>query len=147
MRAAMSANAAMAKLDPEIVLRLRRTALGAAARAYAPYSGFRVGAALLLDDGSIVSGCNVENASYGLTCCAERNALFFAICERGACFRVQAVMVVNLNEAASSPCGACRQVLSEFADDDAVVCFPGTEGEQSAAFADLFPHAFKAKGK
>ena len=118
-----------------------------ALHAYAPYSHFRVGAALLFDDGITVSGCNVENASYGLTSCAERNALFRAVSERGAAPRIVAVAVANANGAASPPCGACRQVLSEFVAEDAVVVFPGEGGDpgEPVLFRELFPHSFQLK--
>ncbi len=116
--------------------------MDAAAHAYAPYSKFYVGAALLFDDGSVYTGCNVENASYGLTSCAERNALFRAISERGAAPRIQAIAVVNRNGAAGPPCGACRQVMSEFVTADAVVSFPGAEGPETRSFAELFPWSF-----
>ncbi len=120
-------------------------AQAAAHRAYAPYSGFRVGAALLLEDETIVTGCNVENASYGLSSCAERNAVFRAVSEGGAAFRIAAVAVANLNHAPSPPCGACRQVLSEFVTDDALVVFPGESSLAlgAVAFRDLLPHSFQ----
>lgn len=119
----------------------------AAENAYAPYSGFRVGAALLFDDGTIVSGCNVENASFGLTSCAERNALFTAIGAGGSQRRIVAVTVTNLNDAPSAPCGACRQVLSEFVSADAVISFPGKNGMESVSFASIFPHTFSLETK
>ena len=122
---------------------LQLAATRAAENAYAPYSGFRVGAALLLDDGSTVTGCNVENVSYGLTICAERSAMVRAISERGASVRVKAIAVTNLNHAASPPCGACRQVLSEFVTDDATISFPSDAGTESLPFATLMPFAFK----
>lgn len=114
----------------------------AAAHAYAPYSKFRVGAALLFDDGSVVTGCNVENMSYGLTSCAERNALFRAIGESGANRKIVAIAVTNLNGQPSPPCGACRQVLSEFTSPDAVITFPGDEGLESRSFNEIFPFRF-----
>jgi cytidine deaminase len=114
----------------------------AAAHAYAPYSGFRVGAALLFDDGSVATGCNVENMSYGLTSCAERNALFRAISEQGADRKIVAVAVTNLNGQPSPPCGACRQVLSEFVAPDAVITFPGDTGIVTMPFAEVFPFRF-----
>src|SRR5208282_4897908 len=104
---------------------LKAAALGAAERSYSPYSGFRVGSALLLTNGETVTGTNVENVSYGLTICAERSALVRAVAQFGPQIRVRAVAVVNLNDAPSPPCGACRQVLAEFMDPDALVSFPG----------------------
>src|SRR5689334_4088056 len=83
----------------------------AAHHAYAPYSGFRVGAALLLESGEIVTAANVENTSYGLTLCAERAAVARAIAEHGPGIRLVAV-AVNLSRASSSPCGACRHMLA-----------------------------------
>lgn len=119
----------------------------AAANAYAPYSKFRVGAALLFDDGSVVTGCNVENVSYGLTSCAERNALFRAVSERGAGRRIAAVAVTNLNGKPSPPCGACRQVLSEFAAPDAVVYFAGEKGTETRLLKELLPSQFHLDAK
>ena len=123
---------------------LKSLALAAAERAYAPYSGFRVGSALLLSNGETVTGANVENVSYGLTICAERSALVRAVALYGPQVRVRAVWVVNLNCAPSPPCGACRQVLAEFTDSDAVVSFPaGSQGqvaEVSIPFCELLPY-------
>lgn len=132
----------MADIDAGTLEHLRAAATEAASRAYAPYSKFRVGAALLFDDDSVFTGCNVENASYGLTSCAERNALFRAISERGAAPRIRAIVVVNRNGASSAPCGACRQVMSEFVTPDAVVEFPGANGPETKPFAELFPNSF-----
>jgi cytidine deaminase len=102
-------------------------ALAAAERSYSPYSGFRVGAALRLTNGETVAATNVENVSYGLTICAERAALVRAVAQFGPEIRIVAVAVVNLNGAASPPCGACRQVLAEFMDADGLVSFPGVD--------------------
>jgi cytidine deaminase len=132
----------MAHIDAGTLQHLTQAALEAAKNAYAPYSKFYVGAALLFEDGTIVTGCNVENMSYGLTSCAERNALFRAISERGAGPRIQAIAVANRNGAASPPCGACRQVMSEFVTPDAVVCFPGVNGPEARSFAEVFPFTF-----
>jgi cytidine deaminase len=132
----------MTPLDLAVLNRLREAAAEAATRAYAPYSRFYVGAALLLDDGSTVTGCNVENMSYGLSSCAERNALFRAISEQGPDRRIRAIAVANRNGSASPPCGACRQVMSEFVTPDAVVCFPGDNGPETRPFAELFPFGF-----
>jgi len=130
-------------ITSEEAQRLQAAAASAAANAYAPYSNFRVGAALLLDDGSIVTGCNVENASYGLTICAERSALVRAVSEKGPSVRLCAIAVDNLNGALSAPCGACRQVLSEFANDDALVFFPAELGMENRPFFDLLPFTFR----
>lgn len=119
----------------------------AAAHAYAPYSKFRVGAALLFDDGSVVTGCNVENVSYGLTSCAERNALFRAISEGGARRRIVAIAVTNLNGKPSPPCGACRQVLGEFTAPGAQIHFSGESGVETRAFKDLLPFQFHLESK
>jgi homotetrameric cytidine deaminase len=123
----------------------------AALHSYSPYSGFRVGAALLLNNGKIVTGTNVENVSYGLTICAERSALVQAVAQFGPEIRVSAVAVVNLNNAPSPPCGACRQVLAEFMDADAPVSFPGGAGQgvTTATFpiAELLPFGFDLKLK
>jgi cytidine deaminase len=119
----------------------------AALHSYSPYSGFRVGAALKLTNGEIVTGTNVENISYGLTICAERSALVRAVAKYGPQIRIEAVAVANLNDAASPPCGACRQVLSEFILPDAPVFFPAADGPRSMPFSDLLPLAFDMKLK
>ena len=124
---------------------LRERAAEAAEHAYAPYSEFRVGAALLLEDGAIVTGCNVENCSYRLTSCAEQAAIARAVAERGPGIRVRAVAVANLNDAASMPCGACRQTLSEFGEDAMVVLYPGEGGPMETTLGEFLPHAFRAK--
>jgi homotetrameric cytidine deaminase len=118
-----------------------------AQHAYAPYSGFRVGAALKLTNGAIVTGTNVENVSYGLTICAERSALVSAVARFGPEIRIEAVAVVNLNEAASPPCGACRQVLAEFILPDAPIAFPSAMGMRTMPFSALLPLAFEMKLK
>ena len=119
----------------------------AAKQSYAPYSQFRVGAALLLTNGKVVTGANVENASYGLTICAERSALVRAIAQFGPKIRIAAVAVANLNKSPSPPCGACRQVLAEFTLPDAPVIFPTEDGTRTMAFDELLPVGFKLKRK
>jgi homotetrameric cytidine deaminase len=119
----------------------------AALHSYAPYSGFRVGAALRLSNGEIVTGANVENVSLGLTICAERSALARAVSQFGPEIRVEAVAIANLNKAASPPCGACRQMLSEFILPDAPVVFPSTGGDRTMTFNELLPRAFEMKLK
>ena len=126
--------------------RLRGLAAKAAEMAYAPYSRFRVGAALLLDDGAVVTGCNVENCSYRLTSCAEQGAIARAVAEWGPGVRVRAVAVANLNGAASMPCGACRQTLAEFGEDGMVVLYPGEGGAaMETTLGELLPWAFRGE--
>jgi cytidine deaminase len=125
---------------------LRAAALAAAEHAYAPYSKFRVGAALLLEDGSVITGCNVENCSYRLTSCAEQGAIARAVAELGPRIRLRAVAVANLNGSASMPCGACRQTLAEFGSDETPVLYPGEGGAlKETTLGALLPHAFRAE--
>ena len=126
---------------------LMEEARRAAEHSYSPYSNFKVGAAILLSNGAIVTGTNVENVSYGLTCCAERSALVRAVSEFGPSIRIKAMAVANLNDAASPPCGACRQMLSEFADADAPVIFPSANGVRASSFSELLPTAFETNRK
>jgi cytidine deaminase len=126
-----------------------RAALVAAARAvrgkaHAPYSRFRVGAAVLDETGRIHVGCNVENASYGLTICAERNAVAAAIATGARA--VRAVAVVTGTRPPGAPCGACRQVLVEFADDTTPVWLAPPSGVKTIIerqLGDLLPAAFR----
>ena len=111
-------------------------------RAYAPYSKFHVGAAILLSNGKIFSGCNVENASYGMTNCAERTAIFSAVAELGPKIEVVAVSVVNDHGVPCSPCGACRQVIYEFGPN-ATVFFQGAKGPKQAHITELLPEGFR----
>ena len=114
-------------------------ARAAQTRAYAPYSNFRVGAALEGENGAVYVGCNVENASYGLTICAERAAVCAAVAAGAQRFR--RAVVVSDTDPPAAPCGACRQVLSEFGRDfrvDAV----GPQGSASWTMAELLPAAF-----
>jgi len=120
-------------------------AVQAAQNSYSPYSRFRVGAALKLTNGAIVTGTNVENVSYGLTICAERSALVSAVSQFGPEMRIEAVAVANLNNAASPPCGACRQVLAEFVLPGAPIIFPAADGQRVMPFIDLLPLAFDVK--
>jgi len=124
---------------------LMEQARGAALKSYSPYSGFRVGAALRLTSGEIITGTNVENVSYGLTICAERSALVRAVAELGPEIRIEAMAVANLNDAASAPCGACRQMLAEFTLPEAPVVFPSGDGVRKMAFRELLPEAFAVK--
>ena len=126
-------------LDQETAARLLRDAHAAAARAYVPYSRFPVGAALLTTDGTTSTGCNIENASYGLTVCAERVAVFNAVANGARA--VVAIAVVAADIDGVTPCGACRQVLSEFAPGlriDGV----GPRSSVSWTISELLPAAF-----
>ena len=120
---------------------LRDVAEEAREHAYAPYSGFRVGAALLTKAGEIITGANVESASYGLTCCAERAAVAAAITAGARTF--DALALVSDGEAPAPPCGACRQVLAEFAPQLRVTSY-GQNGEVAEWTVDeLLPHRFR----
>ncbi|MED4012103.1 cytidine deaminase [Priestia aryabhattai] len=102
-------------------------AIAASKQAHVPYSHFHVGAALLTTDGKIYRGCNIENASYGLTNCAERTAIFKAISEGDKQF--SAIAVVGDTDGPISPCGACRQVLAEFCDDHTQIILANLKGD------------------
>ena len=123
---------------------LLQTARSAMKKAYAPYSNFRVGAAILTKTGKVFSGCNVENASYGMTNCAERTAIFAAVAELGPKLEVTAVAVVNDHGVPCSPCGACRQVIYEFGPD-AIVFFQGADSDKQAHITELLPEGFRLK--
>lgn len=116
-------------------------ALAARTTAYAPYSKFHVGAAVLTDDGRMFGGCNVENASYPLGVCAERNAVAAAVVS--GMKSVRAVAIVTTTSPPSPPCGACRQVLAEFARGDLQVVLANTKGERKrSTIAKLLPSTF-----
>lgn len=119
---------------------LTRLAQEAYKNAYVPYSHYPVGAATLWGSGRIVSGCNVENASYGLTICAERNAIFHAasLGER----ELRAVAIAVPTEAYPSPCGACRQVLREFAQECLVILVNGKGQTKTTSLKALLPESF-----
>ena len=123
--------------------RLARAAREASRRAYCPYSKFRVGAAVLSGSGEIAAGCNVENASYGLTICAERNAVFQAVARGQTAIR--AVAVYTPTATPTAPCGACRQVLNEFGPDAVVLCVCDGPDSIRATLSDLLPRSFGPK--
>lgn len=123
---------------------LMRSARQAMKNAYAPYSNFKVGAAILTSAGDVFLGCNVENASYGMTNCAERTAIFAAVAKQGPGLEILAVAVANEQGVPCSPCGACRQVIYEFGPD-AIVFFQGKKGSQQASITDLLPDGFRLK--
>ncbi|MEB3328163.1 MAG: cytidine deaminase [Candidatus Sericytochromatia bacterium] len=123
-------------------------AQAAASRAYCPYSGFHVGAALLTEEGDVFSGCNVENVSFGLTNCAERTAVYAAVAAGRRRFRAIAIVQGATGgrppgEEPCWPCGACRQVLAEF-NPQLEVVFQGAEGPRTMSLAELLPHSFDA---
>ena len=126
--------------------RLIQAALEARTRAVAPYSNFQAGAALLTTDGEIISGANVESVSYGLTCCAERIALFKALTDGKKSFR--AIAVVAALPGVPAPCGACRQLLAEYALKAVVWIADAGQPERVREFTvpELLPQAFSFSG-
>ena len=133
----------MADLDPRFLL---REAVCASRRAVAPYSKFRVGAALLTRDGTVIRGANVESVSYGLTCCAERIALFKALTEGHKDFTAIAIVAPS---AKTAPCGACRQLLAEYAPDARVFVADSRRPAKFREFTvdQLLPEAFRSLRK
>ena len=138
----------MTKVDlPADLKRLLRTSRKAARSSYSPYSAFAVGAAVLGADGRTYSACNVENASYGLSICAERNAIFRAVAAGNR--RIEAIAVTCLKGDAKQPdtlmpCGACRQVMVEFMDRDAPVL---VDGVRTFTLSQLLPRAFRIRSR
>ena len=124
--------------------RLLAAARKAMKHAYAPYSQFKVGAAMLTSKGEVFSGCNVENASYGLSNCAERTAIFAAVAQSGPGLDIRAIAVVNDQGVPCSPCGACRQVIYEFGPD-ATVYFQSSNGWKESHITQLLPEGFRLK--
>lgn len=128
--------------------KLAELAIEAMGHAYAPYSGYQVGAALLCADGTVYQGCNIENASYTPTVCAERNAFFKAVYDGHREFAALAVCggKDGVITGFFPPCGVCRQVMREFCPDDFPVHLVGAEGNiQTLTLADLLPHSFSAQ--
>lgn len=125
-------------------MELIKAAADAMKHAYAPYSGFFVGAALLSASGAVYSGCNVENASYGATICAERTAVLKAVSEGERSFTAIAIVGGKGGEICGfcPPCGACRQVLSEFAAEDFRVLLFDGEKAKTLTLSELLPHSF-----
>lgn len=134
----MSKTAVSAK-QREQLLKAAHTAMK---NAYAPYSHFKVGAALLTAKGRVFSGCNVENASYGVTNCAERTAIFSAVAQCGPGLEIRAIAVVTEQDVACAPCGVCRQVIYEFGPN-ASVFFRGSKGWKEALITELLPEGFR----
>ena len=121
---------------------LYHTAQEAMQYAYAPYSKFSVGAAILTVEGNIYKGCNVENASFGLTSCAERNAIFSAIQDEGKNMKLKAVAIACKSESGAPPCGACRQVIREFANEDTMIVYYHKGSFQTKKISELLPDSF-----
>lgn len=119
---------------------LKKMALEVSRKAYAPYSNFMVGCAILTESGNTYVGCNVENASYGLTTCAERNAIANAVSTEGE-VKIKTVVVYTPTPTATPPCGACRQVIHEFGNPE-IISFCSGDEERSASTTHLLPWAF-----
>ena len=130
----------MPKVSASALRRLEKCARSASARAYAPYSRFPVGAAVLGGSGKVYAGCNVENASYGLCNCAERTAIFSAVAagERS----IRAVTVYTPTPLPTAPCGACRQVIHEFGPDALVISVCDAKNRVETRLPALLPGAF-----
>ena len=125
-------------MDPTDLIRAARSAM---TQAHAPYSGYRTGAALLCSDGTVFTGCNIENASFGLTNCAERTALFTAVTAGKRAFT--AIAITASGEPCPYPCGACRQVLAEFCGPEFPVYIDGKGHAAAATLGELLPHRFE----
>jgi len=138
----LKAHTSQPKSSNDVRTRLLAAARRAMKNAYAPYSKFHVGAALLTTTGKLFLGCNVENASYGVTNCAERTAIFSAVAQLGPKIKIQAIAIVNNRNAPCSPCGACRQVIYQFGPE-AVVYFLGSSGWKQMSIANLLPDGFR----
>jgi cytidine deaminase len=130
----------MADFDDETWSNLLDAALAAADRAYAPYSDFHVGAAILGSDGNVYSGCNVENATFGATVCAERHAVAAAVLAGTTEF--DALVVVCPADRPVAPCGICRQVLAEFCEDLPILLATPDGQQEMVDLAELLPHRF-----
>jgi cytidine deaminase len=131
-------------IGPNTKSMLRARAREALTNAYAPYSKFRVGAAVLTEQGNVHVGTNVENSSYGLTICAERSAIFAAVAAEGEAMRVAALAVACEQPGNCSPCGACRQVMFEFGPN-AIVLFEGPRGPTEMTATELLPKGFRLR--
>ena len=131
-------------MTPEELVELSKEAM---LRAYAPYSGYQVGAALLCKDGTVYQGCNIENAAYGPTNCGERTAFFKAIYDGQREFTAIAVCggKDGVITGAFPPCGVCRQVMREFCDDDFLIYMVAEDGYKAVTLAELLPYSFSAK--
>lgn len=129
--------------DIDLQKQLIQRATDAAAQAHAPYSGVQVGCALMTSAGNVITGCNVENASYGLTICAERNAIFSAVATEGPGMKIARLAVIALGHE-FPPCGACRQVIAEFSlnDGETEVVWWKDDHPVAMKLRDLLPSTF-----
>ncbi len=132
----------MAFPSPAQLRKLESLAKKAAAKAYAPYSQFHVGAAVLTASGELFAGCNVENASYGLSHCAERAAISHSVFAGKKALQLKCVVVYTPTLTATAPCGACRQVIHEFGPDTRVISFCDSEERIDVTISTLLPGAF-----
>ena len=130
-------------LEKEVIQKLYDAAIKARMNSYSPYSKFKVGAALLLDDNNIISGTNVENASYGLANCAERTTLFTAVASGYKKENIKALLIVADTNTVCSPCGACRQVITELMNEEAPIVLTNLKnGVKELKVKDLLPFSF-----
>jgi cytidine deaminase len=127
--------------DEELITRARL----AQKNAYTPFSQYKVGAALLTENGQIYSGCNVENSTYGATNCAERTAVFSAVCDGARSF--QKIVVVTDSDEPVMPCGICRNVLFEFSPDMEIVAVGASGETERVQLSELFPKGFRLEKK
>ena len=119
---------------------LKSAAVAMLDRAYCPYSRFPVGAALECEDGTVFTGCNVENAAYPAGICAERNAIFHAVSQGHTRFR--RIVIAGRGKDFCAPCGVCRQVMREFSTDLEIICLNGDGEDRSFTLEELLPHSF-----
>jgi cytidine deaminase len=131
----------MSVSDEELITRARL----AQKNAYAPFSQFKVGAALLTEEGQIYSGCNVENSTYGATNCAERTAVFTAVCNGARSFKK--IVVVTDSDSPVMPCGICRNVLFEFSPEMEVITVGASGETERVQLSTLFPKGFRLEKK
>ncbi len=123
---------------------LNEAARSALKMSYSPYSQKKIGASLVLTNGKIFSGCNIENASYGGTVCAERVAIWKAISEFSSSEKITEIVVASAEDQPWPPCGFCRQVMAEFSTEDTIVRLINLKNDEVVyKFKDLFPNAFK----
>ena len=125
----------------EDLKRLKDAAVAASGNAYCPYSRFQVGAVVVTDSGDEFTGCNVENASFGLTSCAERNAVFQMVSASGR-QRIKLVVIYTPTDTPAAPCGACRQVIYEFGPEARVISLCDSDRQLISHIQELLPNAF-----